>query len=785
MSQTESKKIKVLVLPSDRSGVGKFRSVDPHVMLQNLYPDDFHVDIDYEPKIHDVRYWKNYQIVHFHRAIGHDYNTNPTLIKNLRSLGIVTIMDLDDYWLPTKEHPIHSIILQDRIHEKILANLREVDYVTTTTKFFADEIRKHNKNVIVLPNAIDPNEKQFNVETEPSDRIRVGWLGGSSHLADLKLLNGFVDKNTAINNKIQYVLCGFDTRGTITEINNETGERKQRNIRPEETVWARYEEIFTNKYKIVDPKYKAHLLTYNQVEYLNEQSMPYRRVWTKPVNEYAANYGKFDISLAPIMPHIFNNCKCIVGEALISTNNGIYHIKDLVENKKYLNTEINGNENKIINHFKYENVPTIKITTYNGYEIEGTPHHKILINGEWIKLEDLKIGDKIELTKPIFKEINYKYITYPMLLTKNITQEKIDNSDENMIPRIVINEKWGRLLGYMLGDGHYNGKSSIDITCDIRHTEVVNDVIGLFKSIGLNPLSIRKQPDKRCINSLAKEGYGVTIKSTCINFLSIAKKYNWCGSYGKNFSVPKIILESPKSVIREFLIGLFEADGTVDNNGVVSFTTKDKKLANQVQYLLLGFGIESKINHSYNKHYRKYYYTLSLRRLGSEIFKKELGFISKQKKEKLLVLDTNKHSNNEYKNNMTDEITIIEHKHNDVYDIEVDDVHSYNANGIINHNSQLKVIEAGFHKKALIASEIGPYTIDLKHCLKNGEFVDGNALLVPEKRNHSDWAAHIKKLVNNPNLIKDMGERLYETVKDTYDLRQVTKTRADFYKSFL
>jgi hypothetical protein len=48
-----SEKIKVLVLPSDKTGVSKFRSVDPHVMLQNMYNDDFHVDIDYEPKIND------------------------------------------------------------------------------------------------------------------------------------------------------------------------------------------------------------------------------------------------------------------------------------------------------------------------------------------------------------------------------------------------------------------------------------------------------------------------------------------------------------------------------------------------------------------------------------------------------------------------------------------------------------------------------------------------------------------------------------------------------------
>jgi glycosyltransferase involved in cell wall biosynthesis len=99
--------------------------------------------------------------------------------------------------------------------------------------------------------------------------------------------------------------------------------------------------------------------------------------------------------------------------------------------------------------------------------------------------------------------------------------------------------------------------------------------------------------------------------------------------------------------------------------------------------------------------------------------------------------------------------------------------------------SQLKVIEAGFYKKAIIASNVGPYTIDLKHCLEHGNFVDGNALLVNENRNHSDWAKYIEKLLKNPNMVKDMGERLYETVKDKYDLNNVTKDRASFYKSVI
>jgi len=404
-----SEKIKVLVLPSDRTGVSKFRSVDPHVMLQNMYNDDFHVDIDYEPRINDQNYWKQYQIVHVHRNIGQIYEHTPQIIRNLKSMGIIVIVDIDDYWLPTMEHPIHSIIVQDKINEKIVANLREASYVTTTTNLFANEIRKVNKNVIVLPNAIDPNEGQFNQKSEESDKIRIGWLGGSSHLHDLKLLDGFVSKvGKELNEKIQYVLCGFDTRGNVTEINRQTGEKTQRPIKPEETVWMRYEEIFTDNYKIVDENYKKFLMEFKEGTYSSDIQLPYQRVWTKPVTSYAMNYSKFDISLAPIKNHIFNRMK-----------------------------------------------------------------------------------------------------------------------------------------------------------------------------------------------------------------------------------------------------------------------------------------------------------------------------------------------------------------------------------------SQLKVIEAGFYKKAIIASEVGPYTIDLKHCLKNGEFVDGNAMLVQENRNHGDWSKFIKKLVTNPNLITDMGERLYETVKDTYDLRAVTKTRCEFYKSLI
>jgi glycosyltransferase involved in cell wall biosynthesis len=327
-------KINVLVVPSDRTGVGKFRSVDPHIFLQNLYGEDFHIDIQYELPFDDLNFFKKYQIVAFHRSLGQDWDRAPEFIKKLKEIGIKTVCDIDDYWMPGREHPIHDVIKFNKINEKIVNNLRAAEFVTTTTNIFADEISKYNKNVTVFPNAINPKESQFNEPTPPSDKLRVGWLGGSSHLHDLMLLDQSMSKLTKHSNDLQFVLCGFDTRGTVTEINQETGEHKKRNIKPHETVWAQYERIFTQNYSIISEDYKKYLQNYNQEVYPNELQESYVRVWTRPVQSYAKNYSKFDISLAPIKNHIFNRMKSqlkvieagFYKKAIIATNLGPYTI---------------------------------------------------------------------------------------------------------------------------------------------------------------------------------------------------------------------------------------------------------------------------------------------------------------------------------------------------------------------------------------------------------------------------------------------------------------------------
>ena len=245
--------------------------------MEQKYPDLFHVDIEYEPDLNNDEWLKQYDIIHYHRTLG-DYAYLPALLDRLDKLNVVTVMDLDDYWAPGPHHPAYLLIKNSGLDKMIINNLRISRNVTTTTNIFANEISRLNKRVFVLPNAIDPKEKQFTPKPEPSDRLRIGWLGGSSHLKDLELLKdvvGTINRNGLID-KVQFVLCGYDLRGTITTIS---------------------------------PEYKEFLLRFKPEEYKNVANEPYRRVWTKPISTYASNYNLFDISLAPIEDNTFNKVK--------------------------------------------------------------------------------------------------------------------------------------------------------------------------------------------------------------------------------------------------------------------------------------------------------------------------------------------------------------------------------------------------------------------------------------------------------------------------------------------
>ena len=46
------------------------------------------------------------------------------------------------------------------------------------------------------------------------------------------MAQGISTTYNSYKDKVQFVLCGFDTRGKVTEIDSNTGQQRQRDIQP-------------------------------------------------------------------------------------------------------------------------------------------------------------------------------------------------------------------------------------------------------------------------------------------------------------------------------------------------------------------------------------------------------------------------------------------------------------------------------------------------------------------------------------------------------------------------
>jgi glycosyltransferase involved in cell wall biosynthesis len=190
---------------------------------------------------------------------------------------------------------------------KKIEMLKLVDYVTSTTPIFQNTIKDKIKlkNLLIFPNAVDNEDPQFKPNPIESDKIRFGYLGGSTHLLDIdKMKGGIVDVLSEYKTTSQFVLCGFDLRGNMTEI-DQFGNKKVRPLLPSESTWVKYEKIFTDDYKYLSEDYKKHLFLFKEIDY-DDKNESYIRRWTKNINEYAFNYNYFDISLSPLLENDFN-----------------------------------------------------------------------------------------------------------------------------------------------------------------------------------------------------------------------------------------------------------------------------------------------------------------------------------------------------------------------------------------------------------------------------------------------------------------------------------------------
>jgi glycosyltransferase involved in cell wall biosynthesis len=361
-----SEKIKILFFNKDVAGVGYWRTLTPAMQLDMSHSDKFQVEINPDINFDDyegtLAYLKKFQIIHYHRFIFPNINQTIQLARELRKNGTVLVMDIDDYWMLDKTHPMYQTALEKKLHYDIIDNLKIADYITTTTDLFAAEIRIHTgkDNVMVFPNSVNPEwMKQFQPNKKVDEKYtRIGYMAGSSHKYDIQQLDGVANMLNAtegVRDKFKFLLAGWDTEGNTTEykfnqdfatvlqkrklwdqkmikqINKSKGNVdmieglptdiknqfrnnvftiSQRSIHSEESVYLDYEKILTDNYKIIkNSDYLTWLEKYERDRYYDASNVNYERRWTQKANIYAQVLDETDISLAPLADHKFNRMK--------------------------------------------------------------------------------------------------------------------------------------------------------------------------------------------------------------------------------------------------------------------------------------------------------------------------------------------------------------------------------------------------------------------------------------------------------------------------------------------
>ena len=270
-----NKKLKILVIKDSDSGCAKYRSIDPHNKIKELFGDIVDITISNNWNLVD-----GYDILQFHNGLYKNQDEFTEILKYCKQRGIITVMDIDDYWELNQEHPYYEGSLKINRPERLINNFKLVDYVTTTTQTLADRIKKYNKNVVVFPNALDD---AFCVEKTKSDKTRFGFIMGNTHERDLQEFKGctkLIPKN--ILDGIEFVLCGYPN----TKI------------------------IGYDSFGIPITKTEPYLSVWINCEKMIKSGIPhYKRMYRKDIDTYNQFYSDVDVLLAPLASNEFNICK--------------------------------------------------------------------------------------------------------------------------------------------------------------------------------------------------------------------------------------------------------------------------------------------------------------------------------------------------------------------------------------------------------------------------------------------------------------------------------------------
>ena len=407
--------------------------------------------------------------------------------------------------------------------------------------------------------------------------------------------------------------------------------------------------------------------------------------------------------------------KCLVEGTLITTDKGILPIESVSDNRivdrfskpnnDYKILDENGDLKSITNHYYGGEKDCYTIKFSNGFSIDAAFTHKFKTENGWKSILDLSKDDKVYFR------------------TGNIENKK-DYLIINMVPNFKncikynipskLDEDYSKFIGMLLSDGSLN-KNSIGIV--EKNEKVGCEIDRLFNVLfGVNPkITIDKRSGVRYhyLNSRALVNYYKEL----------------IGSNALTKKIPNEILLSNDDVKKSFISGL-SLDGYIKEDGnLVIYEGYSKDIQIKTSYILSSLGYDYYLGEKNVKSGRlsKTSYMIKSYLTDNKISPIEehkLEYIIDGRKQKQVFVENGELYNNlpkcdddnyylyrnlrkslksssfvrknlldslgiDYDDNLTCvRVRSIEYiGKKKVYDIEVEDTHSYLINGIVSHNT--------------------------------------------------------------------------------------------------
>jgi DNA polymerase I-like protein with 3'-5' exonuclease and polymerase domains/intein/homing endonuclease len=341
----------------------------------------------------------------------------------------------------------------------------------------------------------------------------------------------------------------------------------------------------------------------------------------------------FGVRIEDVKKDQRTGAKCLVGDTILFTGQGVLPIEQLVGDDPISIASSEG-PRTATKVWKTKMSSTTCVRTQYGYELEGTPDHRVQVLApdlslEWRRLDSLTPDDHVVIST------NNDVWPQQRVMLPEFDYDK-ENPTDHCHTRLirtpkeprVVDEALARLLGYMVSEGTCGGEAVCFSNSDAL---LLSDFTACYAS---------------CFGDMSATQTICNHKGDSVDRIDL-RRYpssflRWVGigsvlSGGQ--SVPDCILRSPKDVVREFLRAYFEGDGSscssANKTDTVRASSASRLLLRQIQMLLLNFGVVSRLYAERRplpkSGEKRLYHILDVTAENFDLFHERIGFVTARK----------------------------------------------------------------------------------------------------------------------------------------------------------